>query len=51
MTLVIYYISAQGIIVVFDDSTQSISHCFGSYLGEKQAGAVQSTCQNIEVLP
>lgn len=35
MTVVIYYISAQGIIVVFDDSTQSISLCFGSYLGGK----------------
>lgn len=51
MTVFIYYVSAQGIIVAFDDSAQSISRCLGCYLGGKQAGAVQSTCQNIEVLP
>lgn len=37
--------------MAFDDSAQSISHCSGCYLGGKQAAAVQSTCQNIEVLP
>lgn len=29
-------ISAQGIIVVFDDSRQSIFHCFGSYLKKRK---------------
>lgn len=37
--------------MALDDSAQSISRCFGCYLGGKQAAAVQSTCQNIEVLP
>lgn len=32
MTVAIYYISAQGIIVAFDDSRQSIFHCSGSHL-------------------